>query len=324
MHPGIKLKKITVIGPGSLGILFATRIWQRFKNLSLLDYKRDRANRLTLSGLSLIRGSGEEMVAFPRVSSDPSELGIQDFVLVLVKAFQTKDIVDALQFLCGPETLVVSLQNGLGAGDAVARKIPQENLALGVTMEGANKKDERTAIHAGSGLTVLGKYLPGTGEDERLLEFAEILEQSGFSCEVVDDIYPVIWKKLLVNVGINPITAISGLKNGQILNYPELLNIQEMAVKEGFDVMEGHGIRLHMDFQQLLAFVRKVCQDTSENVSSMLQDRLRGGKTEVEYINGAIVRKAREIGLSAPVNDTLCKLVEFFSQLGLAKEVEKS
>ncbi|NPA95708.1 MAG: 2-dehydropantoate 2-reductase [Thermodesulfobacteria bacterium] len=311
----MKQTKIAIIGPGSLGILFATRIWQQFQNVAILDYKKERAERLASKGLTLIEQGETEIRAFPMVSTEPRHIGEQDFVLVLVKAFQTEAIVDSLRSLCGPKTLVISLQNGIGAGDIIAKEVSDGNLALGVTMHGANKNDEGTAIHAGSGLTILGKYQPGPLRDDRLLQFARILETAGFQSEVVQDIYPFLWKKLLVNVGINPITAITGLKNGQILNYSHLLAIQEQAVREGFEVMLRLGKDIGMDFQQLLDFVRQVCKDTGDNISSMLQDRLRGGPTEIDFINGAVVRLARKAGLSVPVNETLCHLVEFYSEV---------
>ena len=310
----MKQTKIAIIGPGSLGILFATRIWQQFKGVAILDYKKDRAERLASKGITLIEQGEGETRALPMVSIESRHIGEQDFVLVLVKAFQTETIVDSLRSLCGPKTLVISLQNGIGAGDIIAKEVSEGNLALGVTMHGANKKDEGTAIHAGSGLTILGKYHPGPLRDDRLLQFARILETAGFQSKVVDDIYPFLWKKLLVNVGINPITAITGLRNGQILNSSHLLAIQEQAVREGFEVMLRIGKNIGMDFQQLLDFVRQVCKDTGDNISSMLQDRLRGGPTEIDFINGAVVRFAKKIRHSVPVNETLCHLVKFYSE----------
>ncbi len=311
------LANLTIIGPGALGILFATRIWQVFPHVSLLHYDKEKARRMETSGVMVVEeGNGTVLKAFPKITANAKEIGRQELVMVLVKAFQTSQVLQDLKVLCGPETLVVTLQNGMGAGDILARVVPGENLVLGVTMHGANRRDERTVVHAGSGDTILGMFHPGSSDINRLEGFVRLLEKSGFITYLVQDIYPVLWKKLMVNVGINPLTALSGLRNGEILEHPELVSIQEKAVSEAFTVMKASGMDIGMDFKEVLALVRKVCKDTAENVSSMLQDRIKGNQTEIDFINGAVVRFALEAGTDAPVNETLCLLVKYFTSTG--------
>ncbi len=313
----MEVKKITIIGPGSLGILFAVKIWQKLSSVTILDHNPKRAKKLNKSGLRLLLpGSDSVMKAFPYVSVDAKELGVQDVVLVLVKAFQTEDILDAFEHLCGADTVVVTLQNGIGVGDILAKVIQEKNLALGVTMHGANKRNFDTVMHAGSGSTFVGMFNKDCTPTKKLEKLADILDQCGFSCSLVNDIYPILWKKLLVNIGINALTCISCLRNGQLLDYPHLLSIQEQAVAEAFEVMKGSGVDIRMEFQDVLTFVRKVCRDTGENISSMLQDRLKKSKTEIDFINGAVVKIGKCYGVKTPVNETLCNLVEFFSKSG--------
>lgn len=313
----MNLKNITIIGPGALGILFTTKICQKFPHVFLIDHDRHRAGRLARKGVAVVEANGGSVLrAFPVVTADAAGLGRQDVVMVLVKAFQTDDVLDAIESLSGPETIVVTLQNGIGAGDILSRTVPRQNLVLGVTMHGANRRDESTVVHAGSGDTILGMFDPGVRPVGRLYTFAALLAECGFPASIVDDIYPVLWKKLMVNVGINPLTALSGLKNGQILEHPPLRRIQEAAVYEAFEVMRRLGIDIGMDFQGVMGLVRKVCRDTAENVSSMLQDRMKKGQTEIEYINGAVVRFARKEGLRAQVNEMLCNLIEYFTSHG--------
>ncbi len=311
----MELKKLTIIGPGSLGILFASKIWPKLSSLSLLDHNAERAQDLNREGIRLVVPGQGDIEAFPRVSVEPKEFGPQDVVMVLVKAFQTQDILDSLKGLCGPQTLVVTLQNGIGAGEILETVVPRGNLVLGVTMNGANKQDYRTAVHAGSGQTYLGMFDPRLPVPAALERFALILNQCGFSCTLVTDIYPIIWKKLLVNVGINALTALCCLRNGQLLDYPSLRTIQEQAVEEAYLVMNRLGVDLDMDFKEVRELVRKVCRDTGENISSMLQDRLKKGQTEIEYINGAVVRFGKKVEIKTPINQTLTSLVNFFSSM---------
>ncbi len=311
----MELKKVTIIGPGSLGILFASKIWQKLPQLSLLDHNHKRAQDLNKTGIRLIIPGQEDIRAFPHVSVDAQELGPQDVVMILVKTFQTADVLDGLKRLCGPKTLVVTLQNGIGAGEMLERVVCRKNLVLGVTMHGANRRDFKTAVHAGSGKTYLGMFDSKMKVPPALELFVSLLDKCGFSCALVSDIYPIIWKKLLVNVGINALTALCCVRNGQLLDYLPLTAIQKQAVEEAYKVMKSLGVGLDMDFKEVIDLVRKVCMDTGDNISSMLQDRIKRNRTEIEYINGSIIRFGKKTGIETPVNQTLCNLVEFFSSI---------
>jgi len=313
----------TIIGPGSLGILFAVKFWTRHYPVNLLDYKVERVKSISEKGISLIE-KGRELKAFPRISTDPLEFGPQRYVLIFVKAYQTRDILEKLNALCNGDTLVVSLQNGLGIGEILAQVVPEKNIVLGTTVHGANRLAERRVLHAGTGPTIIGSYKVADNIDERLAAFSSLLSQAGFDCRVVRDIYPALWKKLLVNIGINPVTALTGIKNGAILRLPEITRIQEIVVREAYDIIRASGIDIGMDMDSLLDFVRGVCLKTSDNVSSMLQDRIKRGQTEIDFISGIILKKAKEIGTAAPANELLTRLVHFYSDIGWETDTDKN
>ena len=305
---------ITLIGPGSLGLFFAARIWQKYRDVHILDYKKDRARLINEKGITLIE-KGKIFRAYPRTSTDPFELGKQKYVLILVKAFQTKAILKDLVKLADSNTLVLTLQNGIGAGDILSEAVPYHNLAFGVTMEGANKKDEVTVIHAGEGDTIIGK-IKGAQTDARLLEICRLFQEAGLRCRVSEDILPFLWKKLIVNVGINPITALCGIRNGAILKNSRLLELQGILVHEAYEVMRGQGVDFGMDKGQVLELVKKVCRDTGENISSMLQDRLGKKETEIDFINGAIVKMGKALGIETPANMAVNNLIKFLTDVG--------
>ncbi len=302
---------ITIIGPGALGSFFAVKLWKLLGNVNLLDYKKDRCETLSKNGI-ILEENGEQIHAFPKLSVDANEFGIQKFVIILVKAFQTKDILKKLVLLCDKDTLVITLQNGIGAADLLSEVISPSNLALGITMHGANKKSDNLVVHAGHGDTIIGPYL--RERNERLNELVSILNKAGINAKVEQNIYPILWKKLLINIGINPITAITCLKNGSILNYHELVELQKDCVKEAYFILQKAGIDLETNIDEILTLVEKVCHDTAQNISSMLQDRLNLRDTEIDFINGAIVKKADQLGLNCPINLTLLRLVKFFSK----------
>ncbi len=306
------MPSFAVIGPGALGILFAVKLSRAGHSIFLLDYKEERAAHLNSSGLRVLEKDGQ-LSARPRVTVLPETIQPPpEFVLVLVKAYQTESILPALGKLISDETIVASLQNGIGAGEILEKVVPAKNLCLGTTTHGANIVSEDTVRHAGSGPTVIGPYSAGDMPD-KIHQLSRVFNEASFETMVTRDIYPELWKKLLVNIGINPLTALTGLRNGQILDHTEILQIQEMAVREAFEIVRLAGIDLNMDIDTCLETVRTVCRKTSKNRSSMLQDRINKRQTEIEFITGAILKIAGKLGMQAPVNEVLTNLVIFNS-----------
>ena len=135
---------------------------------------------------------------------------------------------------------------------------------------------------------------------------------------MVTNIHSVLWGKLLINIGINPLTAIMKVKNGQLLNYPSLLDILHEAVTEGCTVAKKLGIEI--PFPDPVEKVKNVCAATSNNFSSMLQDILAHRKTEIEYINGSVVKYGKKALVPTPVNRILVGIVSSIEKLGLSQK----
>ncbi len=306
------MSRIVIFGPGALGILFSVKLYAAGHRVCVLDYKPERAQRLNKFGLKLIEDQ-RKISAMPQIFVDPQDVPAADYALILVKAHQTRATLEALRAISSEHTLIISLQNGIGAGDILQEAVPAHNIFLGTTIHGATKKGENVALHAGSGLTVIGPYKPDEKFPEKLKKFQKSLETAGFETEIVQDIYPYLWRKLLVNIGINPLTALTGLRNGGILSFPHILELQRKAVTEAFEIITRSGINLDMDLDSCLELVRRVCEKTGKNTSSMLQDRLNGKETEIDFITGAVLKKAQELGMNAPVNETLTRLIRFHS-----------
>ncbi len=307
------MSHIVVVGPGALGILFSVRLSKAGQRVSIFDYRPDRAEYLNKFGLKLLEGQ-EEVWANPVVFVDPTEIDAPDFVMVLVKAHQTEGVVRELKAICSEQTLVVSLQNGIGAGEILKKAVDEKNIFLGTTTHGANKISWNQARHAGTGPTVLGPLMPQERLSERIDRFVQVLCDAGFETKAVCDIYPHLWKKLLINIAINPLTALTGLKNGMLLEHVQTLRLQEMVLKEAFTVLCASGVDLGMDLDGCMALVKQVCEATGENVSSMLQDRLNCRETEIDFMTGAVLNKAREIGIEAPINEMFTNLIRFNSK----------
>jgi 2-dehydropantoate 2-reductase len=197
--------------------------------------------------------------------------------------------------------IALSLQNGLGNDEILKRILNPERVAMGVTTVGAKMLEPGYVQFTGNGKIFLGDH-PHVGG------LAELLKKAGFQVEIVSDPISLQWGKLVINAAINPLTALLRIPNGELLERPEARGLLAEAAQEAAYVATKLGITL--PYLDPVLAVEEVAQNTATNYSSMLQDVMRGTVTEVEAINGEIVRIGEHIGVPTPVNRILWRLVK--------------
>ncbi|MBN1773657.1 MAG: 2-dehydropantoate 2-reductase [Deltaproteobacteria bacterium] len=291
--------KIGIIGPGAMGCLFAGYLKEGGLDVTLVDHSEERARGLADQGISIEGIRGEHRVKLP-VTADAASVGPVDLVIVCVKAFHTEEALRRHRALVGEGTVVWSAQNGKGNDEAMAAVVERDRIVGGSTTLGANKLGPGQIHHAGEGDTFIGEL--NGGRSARVEQIAVRLTAAGIKTEVRDDIQRIVWSKLIVNVGINALTAILRVRNGVLVEHDPSLHLMEAAVSEAVRVAAGQG--LEFDEASIQDRVKEVARRTARNRSSMLQDMLAGGRTEIDYINGAVARLG-----DAPVNQALCDLV---------------
>ncbi|MBW2589862.1 MAG: 2-dehydropantoate 2-reductase, partial [Deltaproteobacteria bacterium] len=207
--------------------------------------------------------------------------------------------------LIGNNGFVLTLQNGMGNADIIGEVIDPGRIIAGTTSYGATMLGPGSIRHAGTGQTVIGIWsgIQKTG----IRKITDVLNKAGIATETVDDVRSVIWAKLLVNVGINAITALTGIRNGRILDLSVTKELSRAAVKEAIEVAKAQGVKVS---DNTVEHVFQVAGATSANRSSMGQDVDNKRQTEISAINGAIVREAQKLGVKVPVNQTLTTLIE--------------
>ena len=292
-----------VVGPGAMGCLFAARLKTAGNDVTLLDHNKKRARRINEQGVSVNGVSGKYTVHIPTTAGNVPFS--PDFISICVKSNDTRKAGDSVSSSIGPDTIVFTLQNGLGNIETLAKIFGNEKILGGVTSQGSTLLGEGKIRHAGEGETIIG---PKGKEEGPAQKLASILNKAGFKTHLTDNVEELIWGKLIINVGINALTAITRLRNGRIPITNGTRNIMEEAVREAVTVAEAKGINL--PYKEPLSKAIKVCEATKENVASMLQDVLKERITEVEMINGAIVREGDKLGIPTPVNRTLTNLVK--------------
>lgn len=297
--------RIAIVGPGSMGLLFACRLAQAGADVFLLDYKADRAKAISADGIVIEDDSGSQTVKVP-VTADPARLAEADLALVCVKAYRTAEVAVLLAGHLPPSARAMTVQNGAGNVEILAEALGPERVLGGITSEGANILGPGHVRHAGRGLTHVG---PMTGEtDDFCTQVNDLLARAGFDSHLAEGVQNLIWTKLVINVGINPLTAILDVPNGQLVELEASAKLMELAVAEAVAVGKAKGVTFLQE--DMLENVREVARRTAKNVSSMRADVLAKRQTEVEFINGIICRAGAEASVPTPVNEALTLMVK--------------
>ena len=285
--------KIAVIGPGAMGCLFAARLARAGSDVTLVDHKPDRAARLNASGISVETADGMIDAKIKVVTAPPNNA---DLAIVLVKAHST------IHLNLNSRTPVLSLQNGLGNVETLCSLVGGANLIAGVTSEAVTQLAEGKVRHVAPGATRFGAWTTcATGPAVKALTAA------GFEVELTESPGQVIWEKAAINAGINPVTALVNVKNGMLVEVPELRQLMRDLVVEAVKVAATEGYRFE---NSVVEIAEKTCVDTAENISSMLQDVRAGRTTEIDALSGEIVRRAQLSALPTPRTRVVWQLVK--------------
>lgn len=302
--------KIGIVGPGAMGCLLAGEIALTGNEVILLDIIPERVEIINDRGLIIEGIQGNFQVKVP-ATLNPVDLLPTELILVCVKAYDTRIVAQVLQGI-GSDAYVLTLQNGVGNVETLGEYLPKEKIIGGITSHGATDLGSGQVRHAGQGDTFIGYgFSRGDGDpsqDPRLNKIKSLLTEAGFVTQLVPKVENLIWSKLLINVGINALTALTRLPNGKLIDFPGTKEILDEAVQEGIGIGKKKGIEFI--YADPSAQVKKVCQFTSTNVSSMLQDILKKKRTEIDFINGVIMREGQRFGIPVPVNSLLTRLVK--------------
>lgn len=294
--------KCVVVGPGALGSLLASRLCACSHEVSLLDHRPDRAAHLSKNGVLIFDGSAVVRVRI-RTTCDASSLNPADFVFVCAKAYDTGDAVSGAVGAMVPSTAVVTMQNGLGNVEVIRSIVPGARIVCAATGQGA-MRDAAGIVHAkGDGGTSVASASDAAKRNCSDAAVMDLLSTAGMSVRRVSDWETVVWSKVVVNAAINPVSAIWGVCNGDVYLREDLRETAVDAVCEAGAVATGKGIRLLYD--DPVVAMREACERTAGNISSMLQDIRNGKRTEIDQINGAIIREAGACGVSVPTNRML-------------------
>jgi len=295
--------QILIIGAGAMGSLFATLLVQGGQEVALYDMDQQKVDAINQKGITVTSPEKEGVRTVVSAVSTIEEALPAELVIFMVKSYQTDRAVREASVLFNKNTKVLTLQNGLGNIEKIAKLIDSKQVYVGVTYYSAKELEAAKIAHTGMGMTLIAPM-----EKDQLpaaMDLARMLNNCGIEAGATNDLDAIIWKKLIVNSVINPLTAIHGLNNGELVNNPEVVRDMADLVIEGVAVAQKMGIPLN--YGEIWASVLETCRLTAQNRSSMLTDVEGGRHTEIDAINGSIVRLGEANGVDTPVNTRMMR-----------------
>ena len=297
--------KIAVVGAGAMGSVYAGILGDAGNEVWAVDVWAEHVEAINRDGLTVDGASGGRTVRI-RATSDPGDVGVCDLVVIATKARDVEQAAERARPLLGPRTVVLPIQNGLGSADRIASVLGEEPVAIGVAGGfGASIVGPGHVHHNGWELVRLGERRgPAT---PRIHRVAEVWADAGFRVQAYDDVEQLVWEKLIFNVTFSGTCAVLERTIGEVLADPSAWQVASACGSEAFAVARARGIAL--DFDDPVAYARAFGEKIAGARPSMLLDVLAGRPCEIGVINGAIPPAARDVGLTAPVNEVVTALV---------------
>ena len=297
--------KIGIVGAGAMGSVYAALMADAGNEVWAIDTWRAHVDAMAATGLRLEGASGDRTVALG-ATTDAAAVGPCDLVIVATKAPQVEAAAASARALLGPETAVLTIQNGLGSAAKVAHVVGPERVIVGVVGGfGASIVAPGHAHHNGMELVRLGETSGAV--TPRLNRIAAVWRDAGFTVRCFDDIDQLVWEKLICNVCFSGTATLTGLTVGRIMADADAWPIAAACAAEAYRVARAKKVRL--DFDDPVVYVRDFGAKIPNARPSMLLDHLAGRRSEIDAINGAIPPEALALGLEAPYNTLVSALI---------------
>jgi 2-dehydropantoate 2-reductase len=297
--------RVCIVGCGAVGSLFAANLAQlEDVEVWAYDLARDHVDAINSGGLRL-SGAGE-VVGRLRATADAAELPPCEFGIVATKAMHTVSAIAATAHAFS-DASVASVQNGIGNEEAIAGHV--ERVIRGTTFPAGRLLEPGHVQWDVKGDTTIGPFEPSPAPIAEVERLAEACTRAGLPTKAVADARGPQWRKLIFNAATNPVGALTGLTHGRVCEDPGLRALVSELVDEGKAVAAAQGIELDADPEELIDHAAR--PDVAyDHKASMLQDVEARRQTEIDYLNGGIVRFGREHGVPAPLNEAILALVK--------------
>lgn len=301
--------KVCVMGAGAVGGYFGGKLALNDNDVSLIA-RGEHLESMKESGLGVKSEVHEDFQISVNATDDPKEIGTVDLVVVTVKAYDTEEAAELIEPLVGENTMILSLQNGIKNEEILAEIHGKDKVVGGVAYI-LSRIEEPGIIHHES----LGRIEIGEMDGkitERLDDIKDVFENSGVGCEISTNIKKVLWRKLAFNCALNAITALTENSLDVILEIEGSAQIFQAAIREAVKVGAATGV--DMDDDEIVNDLMDVAEEAGPMKSSMLYDRNKGKKLEIDPLNGKVIEMGDDLNIETPVNKTLYACLKIINQ----------
>jgi 2-dehydropantoate 2-reductase len=301
--------RLVVNGAGAMGGLFGGLLAERGLDVTLVDTWPEHIAAIRANGLRIVGVGGDRFIPI-KATTDAREIERADVVLFQSKAFANEAAARAVKHLFGGETVAISFQNGLGNEEVLGRILGDAHIIGGLTAQAGLVEAAGVVRNFGDLPTTIGEMRGGLSD--RAVAIAKAFTNHGLPTEASPDIKREKWKKLLGNVALGAISAVTDLRSFEIMRVPELQEIVFRSVDEAAMVAKAEGVPLDVTEARevLMKLVDTSGGGTGTSKSSMREDIIRKRRTEIDTIHGAVTRLARKHGLATPTIDAMVALVK--------------
>ena len=297
--------KVMILGAGAMGCLFGAALHRAGHAVTLVDVNQAHVAAINANGLELDTRAGVEHLQIPAVL--PAQVAeVAELVMVFTKTFHTMAALEGIRAAIGPDTQLLSLQNGLGNDRKLAGFVPDAQVMVGASMLPSDLVGPGKVRSHGEGYSRL--YPAFGGDPAFAAQIAAAMTAGGLPAQLDPDIHAAIWGKAIFNAALNPLCALTRRTPGFLGAHAESRAMIRAVVAEGVAAAAACGITV--DPQPIHDLTEVSVTDHADHEASMLQDVKAGRRTEVDAINGAIVTAAQAHGVAVPVCETLWRLVK--------------
>lgn len=296
--------KTYMIGAGAMGGVYGGLLTRAGFDVTLVDIRKDHIEKIRSDGLTVEGVRGTHVIKLAS-ATDAAGLPPGDLAIIFTDANSTALAARTAKALLKPDGCALTLQNGIGNVEALVAELGEPRVIAGVSMNSAAAPALARSAYTHNGMTSIGEL---DGKDTaRIRQVAEMLNKSEIPTEIVGDPMSYVYGKFVHNCAVNALAAISGLRSGEMWRTPEMNALQEHVIDEILAVVKAKGWKLYDPDPR-----RKIREHTSArfNKPSMLQHMEKGQRTEIDALNGAIVREAKALGIPVPYNETVVAFVK--------------
>lgn len=299
-----KAMKIAIIGPGSMGLLYGGYL-ARENEVFMLGRDPKKMEEIAEHGVTIKEKDGSEECFKVHATSSASEIGVVDLAIIFVKAYQTREALEGAKEILGENTILMTLQNGLGHEAIMKQFVDSEHIVVGNTNQGSSRTSSCSINHSGLGDTFLGVI---NGTVSRLEALKDNFERCGFNTILSDEVRRVIWNKLMINASSSVLSGVLQVPQGYVVENSYAWEIEKKLLKEMCETATKDGYEFI--YEEQVERLRTHLQSAPDGLTSIYHDLRLGNPTECQYINGAVVSCAKSLGVEVPTHEVVVNLVK--------------